>query len=99
MAIPTPVHRDADSRSCGATTIVSGQKTVWANNLLVSVNGDENTHGSGRLVASCNNVYVENEMVVVEGNDSNADNRCAPLGGDHCNPKATSGSPDVFVGV
>jgi len=30
-----PVHRDTDSRSCGATTTVAGQGNVYANFLLV----------------------------------------------------------------
>lgn len=92
------IHRDTDERACGATTTVAGQSTVWANNLLVSVDRDPNTHGGGSLIASCNNVYVENKMVVDVGDSASPDVLCVPLGGAHCNPKATSGSPNVFVG-
>ena len=99
MATPTPIHRDTDSRACGATTTVSGQSTVWANNLLISVDGDPNSHGGGELSAACNNVFVENKMVVIKGNSAAADGLCAPLGGNHCNPSATSGSSNVFVGA
>ena len=45
------VHRDGDGRICGATTIVSGNSTVYANNKLVAVNGDPNSHGGGGLIA------------------------------------------------
>ena len=36
------VHRDTDQRICGHTTIVVGQSTVYANSLLISVDGDPN---------------------------------------------------------
>ena len=36
-------HRDGDSRSCGATTIVSGQNFVFVDSHLWSVDGDGNT--------------------------------------------------------
>jgi len=92
------VHRDTDTRTCGATTEVSGNSTVYANNLLVSVNDDPNSHGDGKLVAACKNVYVENKMVVDKGDDAGPDGLCAPLGGEHCSPNADSASDSVFVG-
>jgi len=93
-----PVHRNTDDRKCGATTIVSGQSTVFVNNLLISVNGDENTHGGGAISAACNNVFVENKLVARVGNDASQDALCPVVGGDHCNPSVTSGSSNVFVG-
>ena len=46
------IHRNTDPRACGATTIVSGQSTVYANDKLISVNGDPNSHGGGALAAA-----------------------------------------------
>lgn len=93
------VHRNTDGRACGATTTVSGQSTVYANNLLISVDGDPNSHGSGALEAACNEVYCEGILVVNNTPDSAAsDDLCEPLGGDHCGPSTAGGSPNVFVG-
>ena len=58
------VHRHGDARACGATTIVSGQSTVFANSKLIAVNGDPNTHGAGNLVAGSNNVFINSIAVV-----------------------------------
>lgn len=93
------VHRQSDSRTCGATTVVAGNSTVFANNLLVSVNGDPNSHGSGSLVAACNNVFAHGILTVNHSPDSAApDSLCAPVGGAHCSPATASGSPNVFTG-
>jgi uncharacterized Zn-binding protein involved in type VI secretion len=94
-----PIHRHGDARACGATTIVSGQSTVFANSILVSVNGDPNSHGGGALVAGSNNVFIEGKAVVNNSADgSAADNLCPSLAGAHCAPVTAAGSPDVFVG-
>lgn len=93
------VHRHSDGRACGATTVVSGNGTVYANNLLVSVNGDPNTHGDGALIAGSNRVFVQGIAVVNNSADgSNPDALCIPLGGAHCAPVTAGGSPNVFVG-
>lgn len=92
------VHRNGDSRSCGASTVVSGQSTVFANGKLVSVNADPNSHGGGALRASCNQVFVNGKLVVKRGNSAAADSLCPDQGGAHCSPNATSGSGNVFVG-
>lgn len=93
------IHRNTDPRACGATTIVSGQSTVFANNKLVSVNGDPNSHGGGALAAANNNVYANNLLVVNDTPESAApDSLCPPLGGAHCAPVTAGGSSDVFVG-
>lgn len=92
------IHRDTDSRNCGAKTTVTGQGTVYANELLVSVNADPNDHGAGNLTAACNEVYVNGKLVVIVGNSASEDNLCKPDGGNHCNPKSSSGSGNVFVG-
>jgi len=96
MAIP--IHRNGDSRTCGAATIVAGQGTVFANSKLVSVDADPNSHGAGALTAKCNEVYVNSKMVVIVGNSASADSLCPTAGGDHCNPKSSSGSGNVNVG-
>ncbi len=91
------VHRQDDGRSCGATTNVAGQSKVYANNKLVSVHGDPNTHGGGGLIAGSKNVYINNLLVVNHTPDqANPDSIC-PIP-PHCNPETAGGSPDVFVG-
>jgi len=94
----TAIHRNTDSRVCGATTTATGQGSVYANGLLVSVNGDPNTHGSGALNASTNEVYAEGIMVVEVGDTAAADNLCPVPGGSHCAPSSSSGSGSVYVG-
>jgi uncharacterized Zn-binding protein involved in type VI secretion len=96
MAIP--IHRNGDSRTCGAATVVAGQNTVFANRRLVSVNADPNSHGGGALSARCNQVFVNGKMVVIVGNSAAPDSLCPPLGGAHCAPASSSGSGNVFVG-
>lgn len=91
------VHRDTDKRSCGAKTIAQNPN-VYANGLLVAVDGNENSHGGGNLKAANPNVHVGGKLVVIHGpNDASADNLC-PLPPSHCNPKTAAGSPNVFVG-
>ena len=93
------IHRHGDARACGATTVVSGQSTVFANGILVSVNGDPNSHGAGGLVAGSNHVFINSIAVVNNSADgAAADSLCPPLGGAHCAPVTAGGSPDVFVG-
>ena len=93
------IHRDSDPRACGATTTVVGQDNVFANTLLVSVDGDPNTHGGGALSAENNNVYINNKLVVNNTPESAApDDLCPPLGGAHCAPVTAGGSDNVFVG-
>ena len=92
-----PIHRDTDARICGATTTVTGNADVYANNLLVSVDADPNTDGDGALIAHSNEVYADNILTVNHTPDTaNADALCpvAP----HCNPDTDQGSPDVCTG-
>ena len=94
-----PVHRNTDSRVCGATTTVVGQSSVYANGLLIAVDKDPNTHGGGNLLANCNKVFINGKMVVNHTPDNaDPDSLCAPIGPPHCNPYTTQGSPDVFIG-
>lgn len=95
----TPVHRNTDSRVCGASTTVTGQSTVYVNGLLASVQGDPNTHSGGSLGATVNDgtVYVNGKKLVLKGSSASPDALNPPLGAPHTNPKATQGSPDVFA--
>lgn len=90
------VHRNGDSRSCGASTEAVAHCNVFVNGQPISVDRDPNSHGSGELNAQCKNVYVGGKLVVLNGNSASADDLC-PLPG-HCGPDATSGSPDVHIG-
>lgn len=93
------VHRNTDSRSCGARTNVAGNRNVFANNLLVSVKDDPNSHGGGSLKADNNDgtVFVNNRLVVLLGSSASPDSLCPIPGGPHCNPKSSSASPNVFA--
>lgn len=94
-----PVHRNTDSRRCGATTTVVGQSTVYVNNLLASVQDDPNTHGGGALNASVNDgtVYVNGKKLVLKGSTARPDALNPPRGAPHNNPASTGGSPNVFA--
>ena len=94
----TPVHRNGDSRSCGASTVVTGQGNVFVNNKLASVQGDPNTHGGGALGATVNDgtVFINNKKVVLLGSSAAPDALC-PVSPVHCNPKSSSASPNVFA--
>ena len=52
------VHRDTDTRFCGAITIVEGQSSVLVENLLWAVENDPNSHGDGQLKAVYGVPYV-----------------------------------------
>ena len=91
------VHRHSDSRACGATTVVSGQSNVYANNLLISVNGDPNSHGGGALSAGSRRVYINSIAVVNNTPDGAAADSLCPIP-PHCAPVTAGGSPDVYVG-
>ncbi len=64
--MPIKIHRHADSRSCSAATIVTGQSTVKANGRLIAVVGDECSHGNGDLVStSPGTVKIEGKKLIV----------------------------------
>jgi len=94
-----PVHRNGDSRSCGASTNVAGQGDVFVNSKLASVKGDPNSHGGGALAASNNDgtVFINGIPVVLLGSSAAPDALCPIPGGSHCNPKSSSASGDVFA--
>ena len=90
-------HRDRDDRSCGAVT-KAACANVYTNNRITSVDGNPNSHGAGNLKAANPNVYIGGILVVINGNSASPDRLCPIPGGPHCNPKATSGSPNVYIG-
>lgn len=69
-------HRHSDFRACGATTVVSGQSSVFVNGLLWAVEGDENTHEEGPLLAVNGvTVFIEGKKVItVRDPGSESDN-------------------------
>ena len=93
------IHRNTDARVCGESTVVVGQNKVYANRLLVSVDGDPDTHGAGNLIAACKNVFINGLMVVINApNSASPDGLCPIIGGSHCGPSTAGGSSNVYVG-
>lgn len=98
--MPYAAHRHGDARICGATTIVSGQSTVYVNNQLWAVQGDKNTHGEGALFPTTNpdSIYIEGKSIIVHGPDhAEPDDLCIPIGEPHCDPETAAGSGDTFA--
>jgi len=92
------IHRQDDSRTCGATTIVTGQSTVYAGGKLISVDGDGNTDGGGALSTSHGSITINGKGIIVVG-DSAAPDSLSPIpGGPHCAPNASSGLRPLTVG-
>ncbi len=90
-------HKHGDQRSCGATTIVTGQSFVKIGGQLWAVENDQNTHGQGGLIASKTFIKIGGKSVIVNNDSANQDSLCPIAGGEHCNPKAVS--PSGFVEV
>lgn len=92
----TQVHRNGDSRACGASTIVSGQGFVFVDGQLWSVEGDPDSHGGGNLspgqIAA---IYIDGKRVIGVGDAAAPDALCIPLGGAHCAPSASGGDANV----
>lgn len=95
------VHRDTDSRFCGASTIATGQSTVFVNGLLWAVEGDKDTHcNMGALIASYGppSVKIGDKYVICAVGDSAAPDKlmCVfvhPSGAT----RPRGGSSDTFV--
>lgn len=90
-------HRDQDQRSCGALTTVSGQSFVTIEDKLWAVEGDQNTHGGGQLIATKTYVTINGKAIIVQNDPAAQDQLCPVLGGEHCNPKAIGFSNLVDV--
>lgn len=92
------IHRNNDQRTCGATTIAT-QTFVTVGGQAVAVEGDQNSHGGGSLIAAGGTfVKINNKSVIVVGDSASPDNLCATVGGAHCSPAAASGASFVTVG-
>jgi hypothetical protein len=90
-------HLNGQLRTCGATTIVVGQTSVFVNGLLWAVDGDVNSHGNGNLIASGTFVTIAGKRVVINKPDlAMPDNLCPVPGGTHCSPMTAQGSVSVF---
>ena len=91
------IHRDGDSRSCGASTIVSGQSTVYCNGHLAAVDGDAESHGAGNAepIYGALNVYINGKRIIVAPGDTayNVDLAGHPPGADD----PATASPNVFA--
>jgi|TARA_B100001094_G_scaffold182386_1_gene176792 uncharacterized Zn-binding protein involved in type VI secretion len=91
------IHRQGDSRICGATTVTKNT-TVRANNRFISIDGDNNTHGGGALIATdtVGKVRINGIPVILLNDPANPDSLC-PIP-PHCGPDASSASPNVRAG-
>lgn len=89
----TQAHTHNQLRSCGATTIVSGQSSVRVNGLLWAVEGDQNTHVDGHLHAVNGTSVKINGKNVITVNDPAIDSDGA--GHSPIQTKASQGSPNV----
>ena len=90
-------HRQDDTRSCGATTIVSGQTFVKVDGKLWSVDSDNNTDGGGALQTSHSWLTIAGKGIIVSGDSASADALCPIPGGQHCTPSAVSYSDLIKV--
>lgn len=86
------IHRNGDHRACGATTIVTGQSTVYVNGKLAAVEGDLCSHGGGALIANNNSskIFINGKLVITLGATATADD----LG--HTNTQPIEGSDTGF---
>jgi uncharacterized Zn-binding protein involved in type VI secretion len=80
-------HLHGDPRTCGATTIVTGQTTVYVDGKLWAVEGDLNTHGGGALIATGDPVQINGKKVIVHTPDN-----ASPDNEDHADPATAAGS-------
>jgi uncharacterized Zn-binding protein involved in type VI secretion len=90
------VHRQDDSRVCGATTVVTGQNFVFVDGKLWAVEGDPNTDGGGGMIPSnIAAVYINGKRAIGKGDHANPDALCEKIGPPHCDPFATGGDSNV----
>ena len=93
------VHRQGDSRACGAATVTQCTN-VRVNNRFISIDGDTNSHGGGALRATdtVGKVRVNAKPVILQSDPANSDALCPDPGGPHCSPSARSASGNVRAG-
>ena len=94
-------HRENDRRSDStqSRSTVTGQTTVFVNNKLWAVEGDQESDGMGHLISkSPGTIFVNNKKIIVEQlDDASPDSLCPIRGGEHCHPHPNEGSTDVFA--
>lgn len=77
-------HRNGDKRFCNASTIVSGQSTVFVNGKLWAVEDDLDSHclqGALKPIYGPRNVYIENKHIICAIGDaaSSDEPNCLPI--------------------
>jgi len=91
-------HRNGDVRSCGATTIVSGQNFVTVDGQLWAVDGDQDTDGAGQLITSNSWLSISGKGIIVNGDAAQPDDLCPTVGGAHCEPSAVGYDAAISIG-
>ena len=95
--MPFMAHRNGDPRTCGATTVVNNQSSVYVNNELWAVKDSVNSHGNGQLLNSTGStIIIENKEVIVHGPDHAQPDDLCPIPPTHCDPMTAGGSADVL---
>jgi hypothetical protein len=90
-------HIHGHSRACGATTVVTGQSTVYVNDQLWAVVGDRNTHGGGPLTNTTGStIFVENKNIIVHGPDKTTGDCVDPKHNAPDENETAQGSGDTF---
>jgi uncharacterized Zn-binding protein involved in type VI secretion len=90
-------HVQGNLRACSGLTIAAGQSFVFVNGKAWAVEGDKNTHGLGKLIASKRYVQINGKSVIIKGDQATPDLLCPSLGGSHCVPSAATGDSLVQV--
>ncbi len=94
MDMPS-IHRQDDSRSCGASTIAAGQSTVSAGGKLVSVVGDPESHGGGNFFEpSGRTVSISGIKIIIVGDHAAGDAALHPTGATD----AATGLDSITIG-
>lgn len=89
------LHRNNDLRECGATTIVTGQSTVFAGGELVAVVGDQCSHDDGAFLDNVRTIFINSLRVIGVGDDAEDDQE----GEDgHTNTNAFTGISTISIG-
>lgn len=93
------VHRETDSRHCGAQTIVNGQSTFFVNGLKASVEGDLDTHNmQGALISqSPGSFFIEGKKVIVASMDRAAPDSIGLIKHPFSPTDPKQGSNDMFM--
>ena len=86
------LHRNNDLRECGATTIVTGQSTVFAGGELVAVVGDESSHDGGAFLDNVRTIFINSLRVIGVGDDAEDD------GDGHTDTNASTGISTISIG-